>query len=157
LALGLATVGRVSALPKGASGRADQRRAQAAPPEPQASVRIEVLVLQGSTGPGGIAAGLENLPQLRRPPFSAYSQISVVSRTSQPLGPTPSTVPLPSGGHADITLSSRQPNGRFAVNVQVTMAGRTHNVQFAAAVNSPFFTVISHSADSALILGLIVR
>lgn len=124
---------------------------------PQPSSRIEVLVLEGSNGPGGIAAGLEGLPQLRRPPFNTYSQIALVSRSTQPLGNQPSTVSLPGGGSAEITLTNRAPNGRAAINVQITTGGRTHNLQFAATVNAPFFTVVSSANNRALILGFIVR
>lgn len=126
-------------------------------PAPQPSAQVEVLVLLGSNGPGGIAPGLQNLPQLTRPPFSAYSQITLVSRTTLPLGPTPHTVALPNGNSAAITSQGRLPNGRYEVTVQLTMSGRTHNIQFSATPGDPFFTARSTGPNSALILGFIVR
>jgi hypothetical protein len=133
-------------------------RAQVLAQAPQPGSRIEVLVLEGSNGPGGIAPGLQNLRQLSRMPFRAYSQISVVSRTTLPLGAAPAqTVALPNGGNLQVTLSGRQPNGRFAVSVQLTHGGRTHNMDFAATVGDPFFTVRQTGAASALILGFIIR
>lgn len=134
-----------------------QVAAQAPAPQPQAPAQIEVLVLQGSNGTGGIAAGLQNLPQLTRPPFSAYSQIDLVSRTTLPLGTNAQRVALPDGNSAAITSQGRLPTGRYEVTVQLSMQGRTHNIQFSATPGDPFFTARSTGAHSALILGFIVR
>src|SRR5689334_22807019 len=72
-----------------ASARAQTPPAQAPAQQPTApqTTRLEVLVLEGSDGAGGVAPELNSLPQLRRPPFSSYSQISVASRSTQTLGP----------------------------------------------------------------------
>jgi hypothetical protein len=132
---------------------ASQRGAQAAP---QAATQIEVLVINGASGNSGIGPGLENLPQLTRPPFSAYGTLTLVSRTSLPLGTAPANATLPNGSAA-ITSSGRQPNGRYQVNVQLTLNGRTHAMQFAAAPGDPFFTAQTTGPDRALILGFVVR
>ncbi len=124
---------------------------------PQAAARIDVLVINGSTGPGGIGAGLENLPQLREMPFSVYTRLNLVSRTTLPLGAAPATVSIPNGNSAVITSTGRAANGRYQVNVQLTLSGRSHAVSFAAAPGDPFFTAQTTGADSALILGFIVR
>lgn len=126
-------------------------------PSPQPAAQIEVLVLQGSNGPGGIAPELRNLPQLARPPFSAYSQITLVSRTTLPLGPTARSISLPNGNSASVASQGRLPNGRYEVTVQLTIEGRTHNIQFSASPGDPFFTARSTGTNSALILGFIVR
>ena len=124
---------------------------------PQPAAQIEVLLVNGTNGTGGIGPGLENLPQLTRPPFSAYSQLTLVSRSSQTLGTSPATVSIPNGNSAVITSPGRQANGRYQVNVQLTINGHTHGVQFAAAPGDPFFTAETTGPNSALILGFIIH
>jgi hypothetical protein len=157
LALGVAAV-PVLAHAEPAVLRVPVRRpaAQIAAQSPQAAAQIEVLVLEGSNGTGGIAPGVAQLSQLRRPPFSAYPQITLVSRTTLPLGAAPSSVAVP-GGSASLTSEGRGPNGRYTVVVHVTQNGHTHDLRFAASPGDPFFTVRATGADRALILGFIVH
>lgn len=124
---------------------------------PRAGTQIEVLVIQGSHGPGGIGAGLETLAQLREPPFAFYTHLTLVSRVTRPLGAVPVTVSIPGGSHAELTSTGRGSNGRYVVNVALTLDGRAHDVSFAAAPGDPFFTAHTTGADSALILGFIVH
>jgi hypothetical protein len=134
-----------------------QFAAQAGGPAAQAATQIDVLVINGAAGSGGIGAGLQNLPQLARPPFSAYGTLTLVSRTTLPLGAAPATVQIPNGNSAQVTSAGRQPNGRYQVNVQLTLNGRTHAIQFAAAPGDPFFTAQTTGPNSALILGFVVH
>ena len=131
-------------------------RAAVSAQSPQPATRIDVLVISGSTGPGGVGAGLENLPQLRELPFVFYTHMTLVSRVTLPLGTSPATASIPNGTAA-ITTTGRGANGRYQVNVQLTLGGRAHAVSFAAAPGDPFFTVHTTGAASALILGFIVR
>jgi hypothetical protein len=125
---------------------------------PQRAAQIEVLVLQGSNGPGGVAPGVANLPQLSRPPFNTYTQIALASRSVLALGAAPVVVRLPNEGTATITSQGRLPNGRYEVTVQLRTSVRTHNVQFSASPGDPFFTVASRGREgTGLILGFIVR
>ena len=125
-------------------------------PTPTTATQIEVLVIEGTNGTGGIGAGLQELPQLTRPPFSAYTQMTLVSRTTVPLATTASSVPLPNGSAA-ITSQGRLPNGRYQVTVLLTLAGRAHNLQFSTSPGDPFFTARATGPNGALILGFIVR
>jgi hypothetical protein len=140
--------------PTGAS-RLTQQPAPA--PTPAASARVEVLVLEGTAGDGGVAASLANIPQLRLAPFNAYTQIALVSRVTLPLAGTPSTAPLPNGGSARVTLAGRSADGRYTVDVAFVQGAQTSTIQFVAGAGEPFFTVRSRRPDRALIFGFIVR
>ncbi len=126
-------------------------------PTPAAATQIDVLVINGSQGTGGIGAGLQNLPQLARPPFSSYGTLTLASRTTLALGATPATASIGGANSVQVTSSGRQPNGRYQVSVQLTLNGRTHAIQFAAAPGDPFFTAQTTGASSALILGFVVH
>jgi hypothetical protein len=134
-----------------------QLAAQAGGSPAQTATQIDVLVINGAAGNGGIGPGLQNLPQLTRPPFSAYGTLTLVSRTTLPLGTAPATVQIPNGNSAQVTSGGRQSNGRYQVNVQLTLNGRTHAMQFAAAPGDPFFTAQTTGPNNALILGFVVH
>lgn len=123
---------------------------------PAASARIEVLVLEATMGPGGVASAVAHLPQLRQPPFASYTQIDQVSRTVLPLGAAESTATLPNGA-ASITSAGRGPNGRYTVTVNFSGTSARSHIEFVAAPGEPFFTVRSSRPDRALIVGFIVR
>ncbi len=131
--------------------------APAQAPAPAASAHIEVLVLEATSGPGGVAPSLASLPQLRQPPFSAYTQITVVSRTTLELSSTPASTSLPNSSTAGVVLTRRTPDGRYAVGVTFTTGGHASRVEFVAGAGEPFFTVRSSRPERALILGFIVR
>lgn len=130
---------------------------QPAPTQPAASAHVELLVLEGTTGDGGVAASLAGIPQLHLAPFNAYTQITVVSRVTLPLASAPSTATLPNGGSARITLAGRSADGRFTVDVAFVQGAQTSNIQFVASAGEPFFTVRSRRPDRAFIYGFIVR
>jgi hypothetical protein len=116
-----------------------------------------VLVLEATMGGGGIARELAHLPQLRQPPFAAYSQIGLVSRAVLALGAAAATTPLPNGGSAQVVSTGRTPEGRHTVDVRFTQGSQTSTIQFVASPGEPFFTVRSSRPDRALIVGFIVR
>ncbi len=136
---------------------AQQPGPSAPAPAPAAAAHIEVLVLEATTGAGGIAPSLASLPQLRQPPFSAYTQITVVSRETLNLSSTATTTTLPNNSTAGVVLTSRSADGRFTVGVTFTQGGRASRIEFVAAAGEPFFTVRSSRPERALIIGFIVR
>jgi hypothetical protein len=79
LALAVPAVG--GAVPRGPRGVQAQRAAQ----QPAAGTQIEVLVIDASTGDAGVDRGLSALSQLRRAPFSMFSTMRLVSRSTLPL------------------------------------------------------------------------
>jgi hypothetical protein len=134
---------------------------QAPPPrqaqQPAAAPRIEVLVLEATMGGGGIARELSHLPQLRQPPFAAYTQIGLLSRAVLALGAAATSTPLPHGGSAQVVSTGRNAEGRYTVDVRFTQGAQTSTIQFVASPGEPFFTVRSSRPDRALIVGFIVR
>lgn len=131
--------------------------APAAPAPAPAPAHIEVLVLDASLGDGGIAAPLAGLPQLRQLPFSAFPQISLLSRVTLPLEANPSNAPLPNGGQARVSLEGRTPEGRYTVNVAFVQGAQTSTLQVVMSAGEPFFTVRARGITRALVLGFIVR
>jgi hypothetical protein len=123
--------------------RDEVRVAQHPNPPPPAAPRIEVLVLEGTMGDGGVAQSISHLPQLRRFPFAHYTEIELLSRVTLPLGPTVATTPLPHDGTAGVRLGGRGPEGRYTVDCSFIHNGRTSQIQFVAAPGEPFFTVRS--------------
>jgi hypothetical protein len=128
-----------------------------AQPQPAATAHVEVLVLEASSGNGGIDPQLANIPQLRQPPLNTWNQITLVSRTTIPLGAAPSNTGLPDGATVRVSLGGRGADGRYTVNVAIVRGAQTSNMQFVAAVGEPFFTVRSGRPEHASILGFIVR
>lgn len=124
---------------------------------PQPSVQIDVLVIEASNGSGGIATALQSIPQLSRPPFSAYTQLALVDRTTVPLSATPASVPFGSGDSVSVAAAGLRPTGRWDVAVQLTRGGRTHDIHFGASPNTPFFTAVTTGPNTAIILGFIVH
>jgi|LNFM01.1.fsa_nt_gb hypothetical protein len=146
-------------------GNAD-RAAQARPPSapdagaPRASTgisSIEVVVMAGSHGAGGIAQELRGYSQLSRPPFSAFSQIELVSQRQLPLGEqTPGTIAIPNDGTIRVSLGAAR-GRRSSVLVTITLGGRTHQSQYSVVAGDPFFLVHSTGVDSALIVRFVAR
>ncbi|MEZ4410077.1 MAG: hypothetical protein R3A52_26915 [Polyangiales bacterium] len=92
---------------------------------------------------------------MRQPPFNAFGEYRVVSRSTLPLATAPSTARLPNGS-ATITLRD-QTDGRYAVSVAFAQGGSTSTIEFVARAGEPFFTVRSSRPDRALVVGFIVR
>lgn len=119
---------------------------------------IEVVVMAGSHGPGGIAAPLRAYTQLARPPFSAFSQIDQVSRAQLALGDqSPATVAIPNNGSLRIAVASAARGRRVSIAVTITLGGRTHQSQYSVVPGEPFFLVHSTGVDSALIVRFVPR
>lgn len=139
--------------------RAAVRLAQqpAPTPQPAATAHVEVIVLEGTAGDGGVAPSLASIPQLRMAPFNAYSRIAVLSRVTLALASAPATAQLPNGGSARVSLAGRASDGRYTVDVAFVQGAQTSTIQFVAGAGEPFFTVRSRRPDRALIFGFIVR
>lgn len=141
-----------AAVPRRPGHAQDQRAAQQ---PPAAGTQIEVLVIDAAAGPGGIDPGLAGLSQLRRAPFNVFASMRLVSRSTLPLGSSPSRAALPDGS-ATVSLVSRE-GGRYTFQVALSQGSRGGNLTFVASAGEPVFTVRSSRADRAMILGFIVR
>jgi hypothetical protein len=144
------TVG--GAMPREARGGSGQRAAQ----QPAAGTQIEVLVIDASSGDAGLDPGLATLSQLRRTPFSMFTAMRLVSRSTLALAANPSRATLPDGT-ATVTLVSRGTDGRYTFQVALAQGSRSGNLTFVASAGEPVFTVRSSRSDRAMILGFIVH
>jgi hypothetical protein len=136
--------------------------AQSSPDAGAASVTavssIDVVVMVGSHGNGGIAPALRGFTQLTRPPFTAFSQIDQVSRAQLPLNEqTAASVAIPNNGTIRITVGPAVRSRRVSVVVTITLGGRTHQTQYSVIPGDPFFLVHSTGVDSALIVRFVPR
>ena len=119
---------------------------------------IEVIVMAGSHGAGGIAAALRGFAQLTRPPFTAFSQIDLVSRAQLALNEqTPASVAIPNNGTIRVSVGPAVRSRRVSVVVTITLGGRTHQTQYSVIPGDPFFLVHSTGVDSALIVRFVPR
>jgi hypothetical protein len=119
---------------------------------------VEVVVMAGSHGNGGIAAALRGFTQLTRPPFTAFSQIDLVSRAQLALNEqTAASVAIPNNGTIRITVGPAVRSRRVSVVVTITLGGRTHQSQYSVIPGDPFFLVHSTGVDSALIVRFVPR
>lgn len=143
------------ALPAVASAQPQRPAPNNARRAPATSARVEVLVLEAGAGDGGIPPALAGLSPLRQPPFNAFGEYRVVSRSTLPLAAAPSVARLPNGS-ASITLRD-QTDGRYAVSVAFAQGGSTSTIEFVARAGEPFFTVRTSRPDRALVVGFIVR
>lgn len=119
---------------------------------------VEVVVMAGSHGSGGIAASLRGYTQLTRPPFTAFSQIDQVSRAQLPLNEqTPASIAIPNNGTIRVSVGTGVRSRRVSVVVTITLGGRTHQSQYSVIPGDPFFLVHSTGVDSALIVRFVPR
>ena len=71
----------------------------------EASVGTDFIVLHGMNDGTGIDAKIGKMPELSKPPFSAYNSYKLIGRETQAsTKSTPSTLKLPNGGVLKVTL-----------------------------------------------------
>jgi hypothetical protein len=90
---------------------------------PKAELRADVLVLHATNSKQGIDARLRELPELTKPPFSAYDSYSVVSHRK---------LPLAAGSASQLEL----PNGRV-LRTQLLEVLKGDFVRLSASINQP--------------------
>ena len=84
--------------------------AAAAGAEQVPSCQAEVIVLHASNAGGGIDPKVGDLPQLKRPPFSAYDTYKLLDRSKLSLvKAAPSTFKLPGGRELIVTMKDEVP------------------------------------------------
>ncbi len=135
------------------------------PPAP-ASVKAEVLVLYGSNDGSGIDKGIGDLPELAKPPFSAYNSYKLVDRSQVDLAqgkgsdkglPDGTTLTLTYNGLAD-TKSNDKSDLRFSVTESIQRADGTSvlpALQSTAKRGKYLFVVSSQKyKDGVLAIGV---
>ncbi len=135
------------------------------PPAP-ASVKVEVLVLYGSNEGSGIDKGIADLPELGKPPFSAYNSYKLVDRGQVELAqgkasdkglPDGTTLTLTYNGLAD-TKPNDKPEPRFSLteSIQRTDGNSVLPALQSTAKRGKFLFVVSSQKykDGVLVIGV---
>ncbi len=128
----------------------------------------EVMELQGTqeSGPGSIDPRIGTLPQLKKPPLSAYNTYKLIDKKSQPakVG-VPSSYPLANGRTLQVTLLEQTPDKRYRVLTTISEANAKDylkKLEVIAGPNEPFFVAgqnvdVKNADKGALILGITIR
>lgn len=123
------------------------------------TVTAEVMVLHATQqpGPGSIDPSIGNLPQLKRPPFSAYNTYKLLAKQSLALTKgAPVTYTLVNGRVLQVTLQDVTPDHRYKVAAAINQPGGTAYLKLlevTAAPNETFFVAGQQYQGGVLIIG----
>lgn len=124
----------------------------------QERVGGNVMIVHALEAPGEIAPELAQLPGLRRPPFSAFRTMSVLSRNDISLQQGQDRdIRLPNGRTLRIQLQRVMPDGRYRVRVSIDRPGQSAYLpllQVAASPGQPFFVVGQAHEGGTLLIGI---
>lgn len=147
----LAEPARPSPPPKGS---ASASASSAAPVPAPSSLAAEIVVLHGSNTGEGIDPRIGDMPQLQKPPFSAYNTYKLLSQSRIPLaGSKPGETKLPNDSVLQIALKEALPEGRFKVATSVKSAKGSSFLpllEVTTSLNERFF-VAGQSYDNGVL------
>jgi len=130
---------------------------QGAPPPQQATIDILVLHATNQPGPGSIAPSIANMPQLKRPPFSAYNTYTQLARQSMTLVKgTPSSYTLINGRILQITLTNVLPGPRYEISAAINQPGGGPYINLLRVTSPPndtFFVAGQQYQGGVLVIG----
>jgi len=118
-------------------------------------VRGEVLIIHALEAEGAIDPALANIAVLRRPPFSSYRSMRVLSRPTLRLAlGQAAEIPLPNGRRLRVTLQGISDDGRFQVTVSINRPNQNDYLREARIVASPGdpFFVAGQTHDGGILL-----
>lgn len=137
-------------------------RADSPPAAVTRSVNAEILVLHATQvpGKGAIDERIGNMPQLSKPPFSAYNQYKLLDKKVLPLEKgKPASFGLVNGRNLQLSLSDVKDN-RFHVSASISQASGADYLKLlevAAALNEPFFVAGQTYQQGNLVLVITLR
>jgi hypothetical protein len=143
--------------PKGSgSGSAS---ASAPPPlAPAQALSADIMVLHASNQGGGIDPRIGNLPQLKKPPFSAYDTYKLLSQSKTPLpAGKPIETQLPNGRTLQVTLKDAPAPGRYKVAASINQPGGTTFLpllEVTTSLDEPFFVAGQSHQGGVLVVGI---
>ena len=118
----------------------------------------EVLVLLASEKAGEVDPELAAIPALKRPPFSAFKSMKVLTRTDIKLKQDqPFTVSLPNGRHLMLTLTERLADGRSKVQISINKPNQKDYLpllEVKAKTGEPFFVAGQQYEGGTLVIGV---
>jgi hypothetical protein len=136
-------------------------------PEAHAQPKLasaEIMVLhatQVADGKGSIDPAVGSMPQLKKPPFSAYNTYKLLDKKSLPLEKGKSVeYPIVNGRVLQVTLLDVTPEKRFRISAAISQPGGPaflKLLEVTAAANEPFFVAGQSYNDGILVLGITLK
>ena len=118
----------------------------------------EVLVVLASDQAGEVDPELAAIPALKKPPFSAFKSMKVLTRTDIKLKQgQPFTVSLPNGRHLMLTLTERLEDGRSKVQLSINKPNKKDYLpllEVKAKAGEPFFVAGQSYEGGTLVIGV---
>ncbi len=118
----------------------------------------EVLVVLASEQAGEVDSELAKIPALKKPPFSAFKSMKVLTRTDIKLKQDqPFEVSLPNGRHLRLTLTERLPDGRSKVQLSINKPNQKDYLpllEVKAKAGEPFFVAGQQYEGGTLVIGV---
>jgi len=127
------------------------------------SVKAEIMVLHATQKPGGgsIDPSIGNLPQLTKPPFSAYNTYKLISRKQFSLDKgKPQTDTLPNDRVLQITLQDITQDRRYKVAAAINQPNGKDFLKLlevTASANETFFVAGQSYQSGILVIGITLR
>lgn len=123
-------------------------------------VTCEVMVLHATQqpGPGSIDPSIGNMPQLTKPPFSAYNTYKLLGKASLPLDKgKPQTHTLPNSRILQVTLQEVTADNRYKVAAAINQPNGKdflRLLEVTAAPNETFFVAGQSYQNGILVIGM---
>lgn len=124
----------------------------------------EIMVLhatQGPEGKGSIDPAVGNMPQLKKPPFSAYNTYKLLDKKALPLEKGKSVeYPIVNGRTLQVTLVEITADKRYRIAAAISEPGKPaflKVLEVTAAANEPFFVAGQSYNDGILVMGITVK
>ncbi len=142
------------------TGLARSRNAFAQAPS-TVSALIMVMHATQADGGGSIDPGIGDMPQLKKPPFSAYNTYKLLDKKVLPLEKgKPVTHGLITGRTVQVTLLDVTPDHRFHVGAAINQPGGQAFLKLLevnASANEPFFVAGQSYQGGTLVLGITIK
>jgi hypothetical protein len=143
--------------------------AVAQPPLPTgaqpSSVGAEVMVLHATQtpGPGSIDPSIGNLPQLKKPPFSAYNTYKLIDRKALVLEKNkPTNYTMVNSRILQVTLEEITADNRYKVATAINQPSGNGDaflklLEVTAAPNETFFVAGQAYQSGILVIGITIK
>ncbi|HEY1958373.1 MAG TPA: hypothetical protein VGH28_22305 [Polyangiaceae bacterium] len=124
---------------------------------PQATIEVMVLHATMQPGAGSIDPTIGNMPQLRRPPFSAYNTYKLLAKQQLVLVKgTPTQYTLVNGRVLQITLTNVLPGPRYEIAAAINQPGGGSYLNLLRVTTPPnetFFVAGQQFRGGVIIIG----
>ncbi|HMJ11196.1 MAG TPA: hypothetical protein VK524_07295 [Polyangiaceae bacterium] len=91
--------------------------------DPAREVAAEVLILHATNSKKGVDERIGRMPELKKPPFSAYDSYELLSKNRLPLKKEPQTLKLPNGRVLQTKLLDVLPKDYLRISASINQPG----------------------------------